>query len=363
MATQKLFQPIKIGDIQLSHRIVHAPTTRLRAAETGVPLLPIVKDYYSQRAEVPGSFIITEASEISAGAGGILVSGTTSKSGPGSRLVVEAVHAKGSHIFLQIWASGREAHDEYLDATGKEYAAASDIPLSGRNRTPRPLTIGEIRQHVQWFATAALNAIEKAGFDGVEIHSANGYLLDTFIQDVSNNRKDSYGGSIENRTRFVLEILEAVVAKVGAKRTAIRFSPWGRFQDMRMEDPIPTFTYLVSQIKERYPDLSYLHVVEPRVSGDDDETLGIGKDSNDFLRKIWYPKSLISAGGYTRETALLAAEKGDLVAFGRLFTSNPDLRTRLEDNIELTPYKRANFYVPNDDTGVGYSDYQPAARG
>ncbi|KAJ7578075.1 hypothetical protein C8J56DRAFT_1007004 [Mycena floridula] len=357
MSPQKLFQPIKIGDIQLSHRIVQAPTTRLRATEAGVPLLPIVRDYYSQRAEDPGSFLITEAVSISASAGGLLnIPGIWSDEQISVwKQVAEAVHAKGSHIFLQIWASGRDADQGYLDRFEKEYIAASDIPLSGRNKNPRPLTIEEIRQHVQWFATAALNAVEKAGFDGVEIHSANGYLLDTFIQDVSNNRKDSYGGSIENRARFVLKVLEAVVAKVGAKRTAIRFSPWGRFQDMRMKDPIPTFTYLVSQIKERYPDLSYLHVVEPRLS--------IGKDSNDFLRKIWYPKPFIAAGGHTRETALAAAEKGDLVAFGRLFTSNPDLRKRLEDNIELTPYERANFYVPNDNTGVGYSDYQSVARG
>ncbi|KAJ7571806.1 hypothetical protein C8J56DRAFT_1009906 [Mycena floridula] len=342
MSPQKLFQPIKIGDIQLSHRIVQAPTTRLRATEAGVPLLPIVRDYYSQRAEDPGSFLITEAVSISASAGGLL-----------------NIPGIWSDEQISVWKQTR-TRDTLI---GSRRSTSPPLPLSGRNKNPRPLTIEEIRQHVQWFATAALNAVEKAGFDGVEIHSANGYLLDTFIQDVSNNRKDSYGGSIENRARFVLEVLEAVVAKVGAKRTAIRFSPWGRFQDMRMKDPIPTFTYLVSQIKERYPDLSYLHVVEPRVSGDDDEALSIGKDSNDFLRKIWYPKPFIAAGGHTRETALAAAEKGDLVAFGRLFTSNPDLRKRLEDNIELTPYERANFYVPNDNTGVGYSDYQSVARG
>ena len=188
--------------------------------------------------------------------------------------------------------------------------------------TPRPLTIEEISTYVQWYAAAADKAVNQAGFDGVELHFANGYLPDQFLQDVTNQRTDKYGGSAENRARFPLEIMEAVVNTVGEDRVGFRISPWNPWQGMRMADPKPTFAYLVSEAKERFPNLAYLHAVEPRVAGDGDHDFD-GVDSNEFLRKIWGDKVFIAAGGYTPQTAAeTASAQGGLVAFGRHYLAN-----------------------------------------
>ncbi|KAI0078454.1 FMN-linked oxidoreductase [Panus rudis PR-1116 ss-1] len=202
----------------------------------------------------------------------------------------------------------------------------------------------------------------------VEVHGPNGYLIDQFLQDVSNHRTDEYGGSIENRARFALDVIEAVVK---AKQVGIRLSPWG----MRMNDPKPTFSYLVEQIRQRWPDstLSNLALTATTIEMRKRERYAsssldlpgsaelIVKWSNDFLRKVWKPKAFVSAGGHNRETALeFAEEKDDLVAFGRYFISNPDLPLRLKENIPLTPYDRKPFYVP--ESPKGYIDY-PFADG
>ncbi len=226
---------------------------------------------------------------------------------------------------MQLWAIGRCANPSILNAQKIPYVSASAIPLKASpSYIPRPLTIAEINKLAQSFGKAASNAVNKAGFDGVEVHGSSGYLVDQFLQDTSNERRDEYGGSVEGRTRFAMEVLEAITKAVGQDRTAIRISPWSKFNDMRMEDPKPTFSYLVTQIRERFPDLSYIHVVEPRVADMD-----IRKDSDlsedeeiDFLRKIWAPRPFVVAGGYTRELALKGAEKGDIIASGRLFLSN-----------------------------------------
>ncbi len=228
-----------------------------------------------------------------------------------------------------------------LVSEGLPYVSASDIQLSTETVTPRPLTVEEIREYVQLYAQAARNAIS-AGFDGVEIHGAHGFLPDQFTRDVSNSRTDTYGGSLENRTRFSLEVIDAVVEAVGSERVGYRISPWSSLfgewvtpsllsaysqetLDMKMADPIPTFTHLVSQLKARQPKLAYLHVVEPRVIGMDDrseEDIG-AHEGNDFIRNLWAPKALISAGGYNRQSAIDTAErKGDLIAFGRQFLAN-----------------------------------------
>ena len=203
--------------------------------------------------------------------------------------IVDAVHAKGSYIYLQIWALGRAArpallHKEFPDYP---YVAASPIPLSEHpDDVPRELTQDgtlrhiltvlvndadrlpiEIKDYGRWFGEAAANAVHKAGFDGVEIHGANGYLIDQFLQDVSNKRTDAYGGSVENRARFALEVLDSVTSAIGQTKTAIRLSPWSKYQDQRMDDPIPQFTYAVDQIKQRYPNLAFLHVVAPGAMG------------------------------------------------------------------------------------------------
>ncbi|KAF5378543.1 hypothetical protein D9615_007071 [Tricholomella constricta] len=243
--------------------------------------------------------------------------------------------------------------------------APSPIPLSSRpNIMPRELSIEEIQEYVILFAQAAKNAVEDAGFDGVEIHGANGYLVDQFLQDVSNQRVDDYGGSVEARSRFGLEVIDAVVNIVGEEKTAIRLSPWSPFQSMGMEDPITQFTHFVSTLKAKHPSLAYLHIIEPRIDGTTDRSTAL-HESNDFIRAIWKPLPLIVAGGYTRETAFKTAEEnGDLVAFGRLYISNPDLPLRLKEDIPLTAYDRQTFYVPGDKEGteVGYIDYPFATQ-
>ncbi|KAK0205612.1 hypothetical protein DFS33DRAFT_1258643 [Desarmillaria ectypa] len=367
MADSKLFQPIKIGNLTLNHRIVLAPLTRYKSSETGhVPYTSVMKEYYSQRGSDPGTLLITEATFIAQRAGGYkYVPGLwTQEQLDAWKEVTDAVHAKGSFIFCQLWALGRTADLSDLKDENRslELVAPSAIKLSDSSDTPRPLTLNEIHEYPKLYAQAAANAVFKAGFDGVEIHGANGYLIDQFLQDVSNKRTDAYGGSIENRARFGLQVIDAVVNAVGARRTAIRLSPWSAFQDMRMDDPVPTFSYLVTKIGQRHADLAYIHVVEPRVFGNmlrDDVRPG---ESNDFIRELWAPRPLISAGGYTREGAMeVADQKGDLVAFGRYFISNPDLPKRLKENIPFTPYNRSAFYIRGE-VAEGYTDYPFASE-
>ncbi|KAF5353714.1 hypothetical protein D9758_008657 [Tetrapyrgos nigripes] len=374
MSSSKLFQPLKLGDITLKHRVALAPLTRFRANEKHVPL-PIVKEMYAQRASTPGTLLITEATFIDARAGGYPhVPGIWSDEQIAAwKEVTSAVHAKGSFIYLQLWALGRTAYSAVLKAENPSYdlVSASDIPLSDYSKDgprPRPLTIPEIKQYVELYAKAALNAVHKAGFDGVEIHNANGYLLDQFTQDVTNHRTDEYGGSVENRARFMLEVVDAVVKAVGPRKTGIRFSPWNPFQDMGMDNVSKTkaqFSYVVSKIKEVHPTFSYIHVLEPRLKGLDVLDHNPEGEDNDFIREIWTSpeddqngRRLISAGGYTRELAIeYADKKGDIIAFGRVFIANPDLPYRLEHNIPLTSYDRTTFYVENRVDPKGYTDY------
>ncbi|KAJ7766355.1 FMN-linked oxidoreductase [Mycena maculata] len=362
----QLFQPITLGPIALKHRVVLAPLTRQKVDSNHVPILPLVKEYYTQRGSTPGTLLITESTIIAAKAGGYPMPGIWSQDHINAwKEVAESVHAKGSFIFLQLCAIGRGALLPVLKAQDPtlDLVSASDIPIvADAEEKPRPLTVAEIQEYVGLYAQAAKNAME-AGFDGVEIHDANGCLLDQFLQDVSNNRTDAYGGSVENRARFPLEVVKAVTDAVGQDRTGIRLSPWSPFVGMGMADPVPTFTHLVSEIARLYPELAYLSLIEPRISADatveaSPENAG---QSNDFLRKVWGDRPLISAGGYTRETAiqLAAHNKNYLIAFGRTFIANPDLPVRLEKGLPLHPYDRSTFYLPGDEPN-GYTD-QPFA--
>ncbi|KAJ7511718.1 hypothetical protein B0H11DRAFT_1952720 [Mycena galericulata] len=347
MSSPKLFQSTRVGDIELGHHVVFAPTTRFRADANHAPL-PHVAEYYGQRASTPGSLLISEATFIAPRAGGY-------KHAPGIwseeqiaawRKVTDTVHAKGSYMYLQLWALGRAAEVATLAEDGLPYVSASDVPITGQDIAPRALSIEEIEEYVQLYATAASNAVHKAGFDGVEIHAANGYLPDQFLHDRSNVRTDMYGGSVENRTRFPLEVADAVVKAVGQKKTAMRISPWT--------------TYNANQLRDRYPELAYLHVLEPRADGGETVDVKAGY-SNDFIRDVWGDRRLISAGGYTRETALSAAEgKGDLIAFGRPYVANPDLPYRLLHGIALALGNRA-YYAPGSVDPKGYTDYAFAA--
>jgi len=359
MSTPRLFQHITIGDITLSHRMALAPLTRCRASETGVHS-SLAVEYYSQRASTPGTLLIAESTSISAkGSGFNNVPGIWSDEQVAAwKKVTDAVHAKGSYIYLQLYAAGRQANPAVLEKQGLRdaFAGPSQIALQRQPLpVPRALSVEEIREFVHVHAAAARNAVHGAGFDGVEVHCANGYLLDQFLQDTANKRTDEYGGSIENRARFPLEAIQAVVDAVGAKKTSVRLSPWGTWGDMRMEDPKPTFTYFVERLRDLHSDLAYLHVVEPSVSGASSVDKVPEGDSNDFIRQLWAPRPLISAGCYTRASALEAAEKtGDIIAFGRTFLANPDLPLRIIKDIPLTPYNRATFYTKGAE---GYTDY------
>ncbi|PBK85283.1 NADH:flavin oxidoreductase/NADH oxidase [Armillaria gallica] len=363
MADSKLFQPIKIGDLTLNHRIVLAPLTRYKSSEKGhVPYTSVMKEYYEQRASDPGTFLITEATLVAQKAGVFKnIPGIWSQEQIDAwKEITDAVHAKGSFIFCQLWGQGRGANASDLkdEDPSLEFVAPSAIKLSYTSETPRPLTLDEIHEYPKLFAQAAANAVFKAGFDGVEVNAVNGFLIDQFIQDVSNQRTDDYGGSVENRARLPLEVLDAVVDAIGAHRTAFRVSPWNTWQEMGMKDPVPTFSYLVTKIGERHTDLAYLHVIEPRVNGTwaRDGVPG-AHESNDFIRELWAPRPLISAGGYTRESAMkVADEKGELIAFGRYFISNPDLPKKLRKDLPLTSYNRSTFFLHGEVT-EGYTDY------
>ncbi|TEB30457.1 NADH:flavin oxidoreductase/NADH oxidase [Coprinellus micaceus] len=364
-----LFTPIQVGRMGLKHRIVHAPLTRLKATRTGhVPVVELQKKYYSQRTGVPGTLLISPATFVGPEAGGYAyVEGIWSEEQIESwKQITTVVHARGSYIYCQIWALGRAAQPAVLTEEGNyPYTAPSPVPLPHRRGAfppPRTMTLEEIDRYVELFAKAAGNAMQ-AGFDGVEVHCASGYLIDQFLQDITNKRVDDYGGSVENRSRFGLRVVHAVVREVGADRVGIRLSPWSRYNSMMMDDPIPQFTHFVSELATSHPDLAYLHVLEPLSEtppNPENPTFG---ESNDFLRKIWAPRPFISCGEHTRDRALsVSQEKGGLIAFGRPFISNPDLPFRLRHNIPLATADGRTFYIPSDhpETEKGYIDYPPS---
>ncbi|KAE8441221.1 hypothetical protein EG329_005621 [Mollisiaceae sp. DMI_Dod_QoI] len=331
-----------------------APLTRLRATDDRVPT-PMMKEYYAQRAAVPGTLIVTEGTFISASCGGF-------PNGPGCwredqiaawRTITDEVHSKGCFIFCQLFAMGRAADVEVARKEGITIVAPSAISIEEGAAVPRSMTIEEIQQTIQEFVDASKNAI-RAGFDGVEIHGANGYLLDQFIQDVSNKRHDEYGGSVENRSRLLDEVIKAVATAIGPERVGLRLSPWSTFQGMRMKDPIPQFTDVIN--KARQSHIAYLHVIESRISGSDDFD---GHDQLDFAYNLW-DGPLLVAGGYTPQEARKLVDekypdKDIMVIFGRWFISNPDLVYRIREGLELSAYDRKSFYVYK--SAVGYSDY------
>lgn len=352
-----LFQPLRIGDIELQHRVVMAPLTRLRADAEHVPL-PMATTYYEQRASVPGTLIIAEATQISASEGGI-------PHGPGIwteaqilgwKKITDAVHTKGSYIYCQLIALGRAADPDQLKKEGGyDLLAPSPIPMESGMPTPKELSEEQIQRIVSNFAIAANNAI-RAGFDGVEVHGANGYLVDQFLQDVSNERQDQWGGSVPNRARFGLDVARALVNAVGPERVGFRLSPWNTWQSMKMTDPVPQFAYFVEQLKQL--KLAYLHVIESRVINnvDCEKTEGIN-----FLLDIWGRTSpVLVAGGYNAENVQVAMEgeykNNDVaVVFGRHFLANPDLPFRLRHRLPLNGYDRSSFYTATQEKG--YADY------
>ncbi|KAK0627601.1 hypothetical protein B0T14DRAFT_552504 [Immersiella caudata] len=355
MSSSRLFTPLQVGNTHLSHRMAMAPLTRYRATVDHVPT-DLQEIYYRQRASIPGTLLITEATFISLRAGGYA-------NAPGIyapehiakwRKVTDAVHAKGSYIFLQLWNLGRAARSDVAEREGYTIKSASDVPIDASAPVPEPMTIDEIQQTVKDYATAAKNAIE-AGFDGVEIHGANGYLIDQFIQDVTNKRTDEYGGSVENRSRFAVEVVNAVVEAVGAERTAIRFSPWGQFLNMRMEDPVTQFSDVIRKISVH--NLAYIHFVQSGVVGNADGEKREGEDFGWALDIFKGP--ILLAGGLDAERAKKLVdeeykERDNVVAvFGRYFISNPDLPFRVKEGIELAPFDENLFYNREQAKGLG----------
>ncbi|UEM05387.1 alkene reductase [Skermanella rosea] len=368
MSVESLFTPVRVGAVSLSHRIVMPPLTRMRSRQPGDVPQPMNAQYYAQRA-TQGGLIIAEATDVSEqargypGAPGIY----SAEQVQGWRLVTDAVHAKGGVIFLQVWHTGRISHSS-MQPGGALPVAPSAVAAAGTHmtrtfepvafETPRALREDELPGIVDDFRRAAVNARE-AGFDGIEIHSANGYLIDQFLQTGTNRRKDRYGGSIGNRARLLLEIVDAVGAAWSSDRVGVRLSPWGRFNDMSDEDPGALFDHVTTELGTR--GLAYLHLVEPRADQNSD-TNALDPEAPDASSRFKksFGGTIIAAGGFTRETApqAVAEGKADLVAFGRLFVANPDLVERLRRGAPLNRYDRPTFYGGD---ARGYIDYPALA--
>lgn len=356
----KLFTSRKVGAYDLDHRVVLAPMTRLRTIQPDDIPSPMMADFYGQRAS-EGGLVIIEAASISQQARSYLGAASIYHDGQdaGWKAIADAVHAKGGRAFLQLIHGGRQSHVEVND--GRDPVAPSVVPFDGVALTRdgfvpvsphRALETHEIAGIVDDFRRAAQRA-KKAGFDGVELHGANGYLVDQFIQDGTNRRTDEYGGPIENRVRFLREALEALISVFGADRVGVRISPSGEWGGVSDSDPEATFSY-VAKVLGSY-GIAYLHVIEPRVKGDDTLHHGHAAVAAAYLRPH-FPGPIIAAGGFDRESAIEIVDSGvaDLVAFGRHFSSNPDLPYRLAHDLPLTPYVRAAFWGGNEQN---YSDF------
>jgi N-ethylmaleimide reductase len=357
--TPDLFTPIAIGPLALPNRIAMAPLTRSRAAEGNVPTA-LNALYYAQRASA--GLIISEATQVAPeGQGYISTPGIHSAEQiRGWQCVTGAVHVAGGRIVLQLWHVGRISHQSFQPG-GKLPVAPSAIRPNGQAftakgfepiPTPRALELAEIPGIVAQYAQGARNAMA-AGFDGVEVHGANGYLIDQFLRDGANKRTDAYGGGIENRTRFLLEVVDAVTAAVGPERTGLRISPQNGQNDISDSDPQRLFNHVASALSGK--GLAFLHVIE----GDTGGTPVPHFDYKEIKRR--FGGIVIANNGFDKGRANEAIEEGraDLVAFGKPFISNPDLVTRLYLNAPLAPANRETFYGGADQ---GYTDY-PLLRG
>ncbi len=366
MTSSALFQPLQVGPYRLAYRVVMAPLTRMRAERETFAPRPLNAEYYAQRA-TPGGLIIAEASPVaSTGRGNPATPGIYSEAQiAGWRKVVDAVHAKGGIIFLQLWHVGRVSHSSYHGGALPVAPSAIAIKAEGMKamtadgkiadyETPRALETDEVVGVVEAFRQAAKNALA-AGFDGVEIHGANGYLLEQFLQSRSNQRTDRYGGSIENRARLLLEVTHAAIDVWGAGRVGVRLSPYGIANDSGEADPMPLYSHVVKALDKL--GLAYLHFIEPRSSGSGRAEVNWQNVPSAMVlfRPLW-SGVLITAGGFTGESANAAIADGhaDAIAFGRIFISNPDLPRRLQHGLPITPYNRATFYGGEE---KGYTDY------
>ncbi|QHB32523.1 alkene reductase [Yersinia canariae] len=362
MKTAKLFSPVKVGALTLPNRVFMAPLTRLRSIEPGDIPTPLMAEYYRQRASA--GLIITEATQISfqakgyAGAPGL----HTQEQLTAWKKITQAVHDEGGHIAVQLWHVGRISHNSLQpgqQAPVAPSAIAADTRTTVRDETgawvrvpcstPRALETNEIPGIINDFRQATANARE-AGFDYIELHAAHGYLLHQFMSPASNQRTDQYGGSIENRTRLTLEVVDATAAEWGAEHIGIRISPLGPFNGLdNGEDQEEAALYLIEELNKRH--IAYLHISEPDWAG--------GKPYSDAFRdavRARFKGVIVGAGAYTAEKAEDLIEKGfiDAVAFGRSYISNPDLVERLQQNAPLNEPDGETFYGGG---AKGYTDY------
>ena len=378
-----LFKPMKLGTSELKHRVVMAPLTRMRAHHPGnVPNRDWAAEYYDQRSKRPGTMIITEGAFISAQAGGY-------DNAPGIwseeqlaewKKIFAKIHENGSFVWPQLWALGRQAFPDALARDGLRYDSASDDLYMDdeqkekalKSKNPQHgLTKDEIKQYIKDYVQAAKNAIE-AGADGIEIHNANGYLLNQFLDPISNHRTDEYGDSIENRARFTLEVVDAVVEAVGADRVGIRFSPYHTFGTMSgSQEPtiVAQYAYVIGELERRAragKRLAYVHLVEPRLDlmiPGDAETADLG-EKNDFVYSIW-KGPIIRAGNLAMHPEAVKDMVKDgrtLIAYGRYFIANPDLVDRLEKGLPLNKYDRSTFYASTDKGYIDYPTYEEAVK-
>lgn len=362
MKTAKLFSPLKVGALTLPNRVFMAPLTRLRSIEPGDIPTPLMAEYYRQRASA--GLIVTEATQISfqakgyAGAPGL----HTQEQLNAWKKITQAVHDEGGHIAVQLWHVGRISHNTLQpgqQAPVAPSAIAADTRTTIRDETgawvrvpcstPRALETEEILGIINDFRQATANARE-AGFDYIELHAAHGYLLHQFMSPASNQRTDQYGGSIENRTRLTLEVVDATVAEWGAEHIGIRISPLGPFNGLdNGEDQEEAALYLIDELNKRH--IAYLHISEPDWAG--------GKPYSDAFRdavRARFQGVIVGAGAYTAEKAEDLIEKGfiDAVAFGRSYISNPDLVARLQQQAPLNEPDGDTFYGGG---AKGYTDY------
>jgi N-ethylmaleimide reductase len=360
-----LFTPIQVGSMELKHRVVMAPLTRSRSVQPGSIPGDLMLEYYSQRAS-DGGLIVSEGTSISiAGGGWFGAPGLYSdEQVAGWRRITDAVHGQRGYIFSQLWHTGRAAH---VDSTHGTTPVSSSVhpedwqdptiqestPHGWRQPSPhRALEIKEIPYIVGEYRKAAKRA-KAAGFDGVELHAGNGYLPDQFLQDGINMRTDIYGGSFENRSRFLLQVVSAMVSVWGGSRVGVRIAPGGTWNGVSDSNPIALFDYVAEQLN--HFGLAYLHIIEPRIRGNVLIAQGQGHIATARLRRI-FTGTMIAAGGFEPDTAEAAVRNGDadLVAFGRHFLANPDLPKRIKLGLPLNAYDRSTFYTFD---ARGYTDY------
>ncbi|MEM8864403.1 MAG: alkene reductase [Planctomycetota bacterium] len=361
---QQLFTPFQLGERTLANRVVLAPMTRARASQGRVPNA-LMAEYYQQRAGA--GLLLTEATTISEQANGWVNSPGiyTDEQTEGWKLTTKAVHEAGAIIFLQMWHCGRASHSSFHD--GDPTVAPSAIAINGDyihtpdgkqpHETPRALKTEEIPRIVDDYAQAAERA-KAAGFDGVEVHSANGYLLDTFLQSKTNHRTDEYGGSVENRSRLLREVVQAVTSVWPAHSVGVRLSPNGSFNDMGSPDYVETFTHaakMLNDLNSAGPPLAYLHVMDGLAFGFHEQ--GEPMKLADFRKEFAGP--IMGNCGYEQASAeiAIAAGEGDLISFGRPFISNPDLVDRMRNDWPLNDPAEMDVWYATDKQATGYTDF------